>query len=320
MKKSIKILFLITICLFLFSIDKVSAVNKDSGVSKYCYYFNDGITESNIGSISSEKGDLTINVYKYVDTNGDVKCIQLMIKKKGDKSKTDRSIKFTWDFLESINSTNDSGINLKKITKDNCKNNSDECIIGKDFSQVYLSNKGIEAIKNGNELQIITNSKNNLGKNAAIGAKGEDFSSALPNYDKPQDNKSKVPGKDNKNNNKNNNEVYDSDGMTYEEISATDCDSLLGSVDNPDEPAYYLELAFTIIKYVAIIILIVFSMKDFAMAIIKKDEEAVKNATAICVKRFVYCVIIFVLPILVKFILNWSHIVSTNPLCGIGGA
>ena len=103
-------------------------------------------------------------------------------------------------------------------------------------------------------------------------------------------------------------------------ISEASCDSLLGSVDNPDEPAYYLELAFTIIKYVAIIILIVFSMKDFAMAIIKKDEEAVKNATAISVKRFVYCVIIFVLPILVKFILNWSHIVSTNPLCGIGGA
>ena len=103
-------------------------------------------------------------------------------------------------------------------------------------------------------------------------------------------------------------------------ISEASCDSLLGSVDNPDEPAYYLELAFTIIKYVAIIILIVFSMKDFAMAIVKKDEEAVKNATASSVKRLVYCVIIFVLPILVKLILNWSHIVSTNPLCGIGGA
>lgn len=103
-------------------------------------------------------------------------------------------------------------------------------------------------------------------------------------------------------------------------ISEASCDSLLGSVDNPDEPAYYLELAFTIIKYVAIIILIVFSMKDFVVAIIKKDEEAVKNATSSSVKRLMYCVIIFVLPILVKLILNWSHIVSTNPLCGIGGA
>ena len=102
-------------------------------------------------------------------------------------------------------------------------------------------------------------------------------------------------------------------------ISEASCETLLGSVDNPDEPAYYLDFGFTIIKYLAIIILVLFSMKDFALAVISKDDEAVKKATSSSLKRFIYCVIIFVAPILVKLVLNWAHIVSTNPLCGIGG-
>ncbi len=101
------------------------------------------------------------------------------------------------------------------------------------------------------------------------------------------------------------------------EISESTCESLLGLPNDTSDPAYYVNLGFTWIKYIAIIILILYSMKDFAFAIISKDEESIKKATGVCVKRLIYCIIIFLLPVLIEIVMEWANIVS-DPSCGLG--
>ncbi len=96
-----------------------------------------------------------------------------------------------------------------------------------------------------------------------------------------------------------------------------DCGSLLGSPDNPSAPAFYLNKAFSMMRYAAIIILIVFSIFDFVGALSSNDEAAIKKAVNKTIKRAIICVIIFLLPLLIKVILKYLDDRATD-LCGIG--
>lgn len=125
-------------------------------------------------------------------------------------------------------------------------------------------------------------------------------------------------------------EAAEETGTTEEELEATytqfesdleweasSCDTILGNTEDPNEPAYYLDFVFNILKYAAIIILFVFTILDFAKAITSSDNDALKKALQKTVKRIIICIIIFFLPSLIKFILNLLGIVD-DPTCGIG--
>lgn len=105
--------------------------------------------------------------------------------------------------------------------------------------------------------------------------------------------------------------------LSFEIATDVTCDSLLGVKTNPDAPAYYVHIAFTWIKYIAIILLVVMSMKDFAFAVVSKDEEAIKKATSICIKRFIYCIVIFLLPIIVEQVMGWANLLDDPSICGL---
>ena len=93
------------------------------------------------------------------------------------------------------------------------------------------------------------------------------------------------------------------------------CETLLGTdYKDPDEPIYYVVLAFDIIKYAAIIILIVMSSVDFLQAVASHDEDAINKAVKKIRIRALMCVGIFVLPILLKFVLN---LIQDTQICGI---
>lgn len=98
---------------------------------------------------------------------------------------------------------------------------------------------------------------------------------------------------------------------------ANSCDSILGSVNNHDAPAYYLNFAFNILKYIAIIALFVLTVLDFAKAVASSDNDALKKALQKTIKRLVICIVIFFLPRLINFILGLLGIVD-DPTCGIG--
>ena len=90
------------------------------------------------------------------------------------------------------------------------------------------------------------------------------------------------------------------------------CKSYLGSTDNKGQPAYYLQFVFNLMKYAAIVLLFVLSIIDFAKATASSSDDALKKALKTTVKRLIIAVIIFLLPILIKFVFELLGIYSSE--------
>lgn len=95
------------------------------------------------------------------------------------------------------------------------------------------------------------------------------------------------------------------------------CDYLLGDPNDPKKQdlAYWIQWCLDIIKYAAIIALLIFSTIDFVQALIKDDKDAIKKAATKALKRFVFAVLIFFLPIIVEVLMKVFGAYGT---CGIG--
>ena len=107
--------------------------------------------------------------------------------------------------------------------------------------------------------------------------------------------------------------------VVIEDITA--CKGLFGNpeyMEGGSDPAYYLTVAFSVIRYVAIILLIVLTVIDFVSAIASQDNDIMNKAIKKLGKRFILCIVIFLLPSLIKFILQYIYDRSID-LCGIGG-
>lgn len=85
--------------------------------------------------------------------------------------------------------------------------------------------------------------------------------------------------------------------------SFADYSSVLGK-DTAGEPLYYINIVLDIIRYAAIICLLGFSIADFVKAIVSDDKDALKKAGTTTMKRFIYCVMIFFLKIIINFLLD----------------
>ncbi len=96
------------------------------------------------------------------------------------------------------------------------------------------------------------------------------------------------------------------------------CDTLLGRIDDSNAPAYYLNFAFNLIKYIAIVALVVLTIIDYVKAAVASNPDDIKKVNIKTIKRAIILVIIFFLPMIINFILDILGIVSTDPTCGIG--
>ena len=94
-----------------------------------------------------------------------------------------------------------------------------------------------------------------------------------------------------------------------------DCEFFLGDPSVQYTPSWYLVIVFHVIKYVAIIILLVLSAMDFLSATASKDEDSLKKAVNKFIIRLILCVVIFLLPTLLQFILQ--IIFDNASMCGI---
>jgi len=101
------------------------------------------------------------------------------------------------------------------------------------------------------------------------------------------------------------------------EIITQTCDSLLGSVTTKGSPAFYLATIFSVLRYVAIAIIIVMTTLDFVGAVSSHDNEIIKKAVNKLLKRAILCVIIFLLPTIIEFVLQFVHN-RTITTCDIG--
>ncbi len=84
------------------------------------------------------------------------------------------------------------------------------------------------------------------------------------------------------------------------------CESLLGDPDNCEGkcPAYWMQWILDVMKYAAIVALLVFVISDFFNAITQNDKDAMIKAGSKAIKRFIYCVLLFFLPIIVKLVMT----------------
>lgn len=103
------------------------------------------------------------------------------------------------------------------------------------------------------------------------------------------------------------------------------CESYLGDInDNGDDgqasPAYLLNFAFNILKYVAIVLLFVFTVVELAKAVADGKDETRKKMVQRLVKRLVIAVVIFFLPILINFVLTLLGVITDNDACVVGTA
>ena len=100
------------------------------------------------------------------------------------------------------------------------------------------------------------------------------------------------------------------------DYTANDCDSILGNPKTSGTPAYYLQFAFNVMKYIAIVLLFVLTIVDFTKAIASNNQDEIKKCTQKALKRLIITVIIFLLPIIIRFILTILGVYSPGT-CGI---
>lgn len=82
------------------------------------------------------------------------------------------------------------------------------------------------------------------------------------------------------------------------------CEGFLGDKSTPGTPANYLHLILSIMRYLAIILALGFSVIDFFKAVYSQDKDLLKKATMTAIKRVIYAVVIFFIPIILEFILS----------------
>lgn len=97
--------------------------------------------------------------------------------------------------------------------------------------------------------------------------------------------------------------------------SSPSCEGILGDPEDDQEPAYWIQFVLDIMKYIAIAALIVLSAMDFFKAIVSNDKDSLQKAGKTTGLRFIYCVILFFLPVLVNFVMSLLGLYDT---CGIG--
>ena len=88
-----------------------------------------------------------------------------------------------------------------------------------------------------------------------------------------------------------------------------------GDPDIVTDPAHWIQWTLDLMKYIAIIALLVLVISDFLKALVENDKDALKKAGATALKRFIYCVLLFFVPIFVKIIMEFFGAYGT---CGIG--
>ena len=98
--------------------------------------------------------------------------------------------------------------------------------------------------------------------------------------------------------------------------SENTCFGYFGDVKVSGTPAYLLNAAYNVIKYIALVLLFVLSVVEIVKAISSGKSEDTKKAVSNSVKRLIIVVIIFFLPILISFIFDILGISSGT--CGIG--
>jgi hypothetical protein len=90
-----------------------------------------------------------------------------------------------------------------------------------------------------------------------------------------------------------------------------DC-GVFGDISNKSSVAYYLQVMLDVMRYIAVIALIVLSILDFVKAVAAQDGDALKKAGNTFGKRLAFTIMIFFIPIVLKLILQYLGVTTCS--------
>lgn len=92
--------------------------------------------------------------------------------------------------------------------------------------------------------------------------------------------------------------------------------SILGSYDDPDSVASFLQIIFNWVKLIGPFIVVVMSGIDFAKVVVMGDDDGMKKAQNKLIIRLILAASLFVLPDIVSALLELFNITSSG-ICGL---
>lgn len=75
--------------------------------------------------------------------------------------------------------------------------------------------------------------------------------------------------------------------------------------------AYYLQSAFNIMKFAGVLLAIIMTVKDLFIAIADQKDDSLKKIGSKTIKRVIYAIIIFFLPMIINFAFNLIGLYGT---------
>ena len=93
------------------------------------------------------------------------------------------------------------------------------------------------------------------------------------------------------------------------------CTTLLGDQGNENDPAYWIQKALIVMRYLGIALLLAYSTLDFVKAITEQDNDAVTKAAKKTGKRLIFAILLFFVPVIVSFLMTFLGLYGT---CGLG--
>lgn len=98
--------------------------------------------------------------------------------------------------------------------------------------------------------------------------------------------------------------------------TCTGDNSILGSYNDPDSVAWLLKKIFNWVKLLGPFIVLVMSSIDYSKVLLNGDDEEMKKAQKKLIVRLILAGALFLLPDLLKVVLNLFNITS-NGICGL---
>ena len=111
--------------------------------------------------------------------------------------------------------------------------------------------------------------------------------------------------------------VYASNSTLINVMEITTESEECGAFGNPNTNgtfAYYMQKVFDIMKFAGIVIAIIMSIKDILIAVADQKMELYKKLISKTIKRVIYAVLIFFLPVFLNLLFS---IVGLYGTCGI---
>ena len=99
-------------------------------------------------------------------------------------------------------------------------------------------------------------------------------------------------------------------------IQMLNCNALLGSTQNQNSVAWLIQEILDIIKVAGPVIAAILSSVEIVQIIMSGDNDAMAKAQKKLITRLILIVLLFLLPVLTKFLLNIFGL-TTDSICGL---